>query len=125
MKNVVLKKIFGYDEVSLAPKSDDSEILDAIRKIFDYSSDKTIKETCLQVLPQDWSLRKMQDELPTSSMYSIRKSKKYSNMDKTGDLDDNKQSAIDSLNASVIDFYCKDEYSRLMPGKKDFKSVKV
>lgn len=124
-KKCILKKIFGYDDDIVEPHSVDSEIVTKVRKVHSANSEKAVQSMCLQILPTDWPMRKVKDEIPSTSMYSIRKARSCSTFNSLQGISEEKEPHSEKTYASVVSFYCKDEYSRLMSGKKDCKSVKV
>lgn len=126
VKNVILKKIFGYEECGTTElTTEDDTLAVAVKQVHD-CSDKNVKAACVKVLSCKWSNRKIKQELPSSSMYSIKKARSSININTLQELVKSKNTKpANSVDGIIETFYCSDEYSRIMPGKKDYKSIKV
>lgn len=121
VKNVIIYKIFGFPDEPKQLNTDENSILESLKDQHEKADDKDLKQSLMKLCPKNWSCRKIKKELPNASTYAIKKCKKPSN---TNTLNLN-QTAEKSLKDSVKQFYCHDDISRIMPGKNDFKSVKV
>lgn len=126
VKNVILKQIFGYEECGSTELATENVTLAvAVKEVHD-CSDKNVKAACAKVLSCNWSNIKIKQELPSSSMYSIKKARNSININTLEELVDKKNTKpTRSVDGIIETFYCNDEYSRIMPGKKDYKSIKV
>lgn len=99
------------------------EIIDQFKEKFKIAS-KNDKFLILTSLPKSWSCARIEQEFCVSN-YTARKAKKLANekgilstaVSKPGKLLSQETTDL------VKEFYCNDETSRLMPGKKDFVSV--
>jgi hypothetical protein len=114
---------------SAVSPSPDDEILRQLKKNFqDLMTSKSLEVTILTVLPNSWSIRKVQEVFPSASNYMIRKTKQlvmdqgimYSPNPKRG-------KTLNKVTVEVVkSFFYSDEVSRVMPGKKkDYVSIKV
>ena len=81
----------------------------------------------LTIFCKDWTFRKVQHHFPSATRHMITVAKKTA--EEKGILADSNPKSHPSLEKEVIDavtkFYELDENSRMMPGKKDYVSVKV
>lgn len=120
IKNVIVEKIFGFkeeqqEELNLIEKN----ILESLKNQHETTDDQDLKQSLIQLCPKTWSYRKIKKEVPSASIYSIKKLKQSTNTPRASRNSDS------SLENSIKQFYCNDDISRIMPGKNDFKSVKV
>lgn len=122
MKKSILKKVFGFDEIEKENMNSECNLINVIKEVHDENEEKSVKAACVKILSTKYSNNKICDELPTSSMYFIKKAKKTSNLVAENIINTN---SSENVHEMVKNFYCDDEYSRVMPGKKDYKSVKV
>lgn len=94
--------------------------------VFNETSDRVKKIRILTIF-KDWSFRKIQHHFPSSTFHMIAVVKKTA--EEKGILSEPNPRSHPSLEEDVqklvINFYELDEYSRMMPGKKDYVSVKV
>ena len=116
MQRTVLK-----DEVM----DDGREMIQQLKKKFKVTADKRVQLQILTVLPQSWTIRKTQEEFGVSS-YMARKAKEL--VKEKGVLSLPGHKVGHPLAAETVElvsvFYQSDDISRVMPGKKDFVSVK-
>jgi len=105
---------------------DDVTILRTLQESFNTTEDRTQKIKILTIL-KNWSYKKIQSNFPTATLCMITVAKNIAK-DK-GILQDPNPKSHPSLEEEVIktiiNFYQSDEYSQLMPGQKDYISVKV
>ena len=113
---------------SLTPTEidNDSEIIEQLKEKFHSSTDRSQKVQILTVLPKSWSIRKVEEEFGVSN-YMARKAKDL--VKDQGILSSpNPKHGSSSLSQATISlvqaFYELDEVSRIMPGKKDFVSIR-
>ena len=125
-----LKKISMAMKKQLLPgrdssDSDESEMLTQLKDKFRATTDKSEKVMVLTVLPRSWTLRKVQEEFGASN-YMVRKAKAL--VKEKGILSTPNPKPGHVLPAETTDlvrnFYECDEVSRMMPGRKDYVSVK-
>lgn len=102
----------------------DSEMLSQLKERFK-SCKRSEQVLILSVLPKSWSIRRIMDEFGASN-YLVRKMKRV--VEKRGILPSTDMKAGKTLSRECVgkvkDFYEDDEISRVMPGKKDFVSVR-
>ena len=114
------KLVIGEDS-----KSEDSEIIQQLKDKFQATSERSIQVQILTVLPQSWSIRKIEKEFGVSN-FMARTAKKL--VRENGILSTPNPKPSHSIAQTKIDlvvsFYESDESSRLMAGMKDFVSVK-
>ena len=104
---------------------DGSEMIQQLKEKFQATTKMNEHLQILTVLPKSWSVKKIQQEFGVST-YMAQKSKKLVNEKGVLSLPDPKPGP--SLLPETVDivhaFYESDDISRVMPGKKDFVSVK-
>ena len=104
---------------------DGSEMIQQLKEKFQATTKMNEHLQILTVLPKRWSVKKIQQEFGVST-YMAQKSKKLVNKKGVLSLPDPKPGP--SLLPETVDivhaFYESDDISRVMPGKKDFVSVK-
>jgi hypothetical protein len=89
-------------------------------------SNRRQKIQILTIAPASWSIEKTTCKTEFNvSAYMVRQARKLAKEQGILELPEQKKGKVLSEETSrcVIDFYCDDEYSRLMPGKKDFVSI--
>ena len=104
--------------------SDYLEIIQQLKEKFE-TSDKSTKLMILTLVPKSWSCKKIENEFGVSN-YIARKAKKLTQEKgilSTPDPKPGKALSDDTVNL-VKKFYCSEEVSRQMPGKKDYISIK-
>ena len=103
----------------------DSEIIQQLKEKFQSTTNRADKLQVLTVLPKSWSIRKIEKEFGATN-YMVRKAKQL--VLEKGVLSSPNPKPGHSLPQHTVDvvtnFYESDEVSRMMPGKKDFVSVK-
>ena len=104
---------------------DESEMLQQLKEKFDRTKENSLKLQILTVLPKSWSVRKIQVEFGVSD-YMARRAKLLVKEKGILSTPDPKPGHVLSKKTtdSVIEFYENDESSRMMPGKKDYVSVR-
>ena len=105
---------------------DGSEMIQQLKEKFLTTTKMNEQLQILTVLPKSWSVKKIQQEFGVST-YMAQKSKKLVKEKGVLSLPDPKPGP--SLLPETVDivhaFYESDDISRVMPGKKDFVSVKM
>ena len=105
---------------------DGSEMIQQLKEKFQSTTQRSEQLQILTVLPKSWSLKKIQQEFGVSN-YMARKSKEL--VKEKGVLSLPSPKPGPSLPPETVEmvhvFYESDEISRVMPGKKDFVSVKL
>ena len=105
--------------------STDGEIIEQLKQKFHSTVKRSEKVQILTILPCSWSIRKIQAEFGVSN-YMARKAKEL--VAEKGVLSTPNPKPGHSLPSETVDlitnFYESDDVSRIMPGKKDFVSVK-
>ena len=126
-----IKKIKASVQKKLVPnvESDESdsegEMVKQLKEKFHSTMDRSEKVQVLTVLPQSWTVRKVQAEFGASN-YMVRTAKqlvKQNGVLSTPNLKQGHGLAADTITL-VQEFYDLDEVSRIMPGMKDFVSVR-
>jgi hypothetical protein len=96
-------------------------------KFQDSTTSRSLKVTILTILPKSWSIRKVQEVFPSASNNMIRRAKQLvmnHGIMSSPSLKPGK--TLKEVTVEVVkSFYNGDEVSRVMPGKKDYISVKV
>ena len=106
-------------------ETSESEIIAQLKDKFNSSNRKSEKVQILTILPQSWSIRKIEEEFGATN-YMVRKAKQLVNTRgilSTPNPKPGKMLSNDTVKL-VYNFFENDEISRCMPGKKDFISVK-
>jgi transposase len=107
------------------PIDDGTEMVQQLKEKFQSTAKRNEQLQVLTVLPKSWSVKKIQQEFGVST-YMARKSKKL--VEEKGILSLPDPVRGPSLLQETVDivcaFYESDDISRVMPGKKDFVSVK-
>ena len=108
-----------------APIDDGTEMIQQLKEKFQETRKGNEQVQVLTVLPKSWSVKKIQQEFGVSE-YLARQSKKL--VEERGILSLPGPLRGPSLPSETVDtvcmFYESDDISRVMPGKKDFVSVK-
>ena len=125
MENItkVMKKAVMGDTYS-DQTGDEGEMVRQLKEKFS-TAERSKKIQILTVLPKSWSIRKIQLEFGTSN-FMARKAKEL--VKKKGILSSPDPKPARTLPQPTVDlvtsFYESDEISRIMPGKKDFVTVR-
>ena len=108
-----------------APVDDGTEMIQQLKEKFRETKRRSEQVQVLTVLPKSWSVKKVQQEFGVSE-YLERQSNKL--VEERGILSLPGPSRGPSLPTETVvvvcSFYESDDISRVMPGKKDFVSVK-
>ena len=108
-----------------APIDDGTEMIQQLKEKFQETKKRSEQVQVLTVLPKSWSVKKIQQEFGVSE-YLARQSKKL--VEERGILSLPGPLYGPSLPSETVEtvctFYESDNISRVMPGKKDFVSVK-
>ena len=117
------KTVIG--DVQSKNSDDAGEMIMQLKEKFETTASRSEKVQLLTVLPKSWSVRKIQSEFGASN-YMARKAKQL--VREKGILATPNPKSGHPLSPETTDlvtaFYESDEVSRIMPGKKDFVSVK-
>lgn len=120
--NVLCKNVFKIkQELPTEETNTNNElsIVNNIKEEYSKATEKKAKCLLLSLLPTNWSRAKVMSEFPDATPYMIKKIRRgYTSPKKRRSMDPHVEGLIKS-------FYCSDENSRLMPGKKDYITVKV
>ena len=126
-----MKKITTAVKNTLAPEmkpsciDDESEIIMQLKEKFQATNQRSEKVQILTVLPRSWSTRKVEQEFGVSN-YMARKAKEL--VKQKGILSTPNPKHGHTLTVETSDlvksFYESDEVSGMMPGKKDYVSVR-
>ena len=113
----------NYDEVK--KKADDLDILVALMKEKLKVSNRGQRLQILTLAPRSWSILKTMEEFEVTA-YMVRQARKLAaEKGILGTPNEKKGKVIsEDLKQRVVAFYCDDEYSRQMPGKKDTVSIR-
>ena len=104
---------------------DDKEIIQQLKDKFSTTSERSVKVQILTILPMSWSIEKVQAEFGATN-FMVRKAKllvREKGVLSSPDPQPGHRIA-ERIVDLVISFYESDSSSRIMPGKKDFISVK-
>ena len=120
----MVKKVTIGDTDSVKT-TDESEMLEQLKEKFHETKESSMKIQILTVLPKSWSTRRIEREFGVSHHIS-RKVKSLVKEKGILSLPDPKPGhTLPQETADlVVAFYESDESSRIMPGKKDFMSIK-
>ena len=125
-----LREVSRAMEKKLLPEgessdSDESEMIAQLKEKFESTSKRSEKVLLLTVFPKSWTIRKVQEEFGTSN-YMVRIAKEL--VKQKGVLSTPNPKPGHILPTKTIDLaqslYECDEVSRMMPGSKDFVSVR-
>lgn len=128
IKQCLVKKVLTQVETDNEKDlSSESEIITQLKEKFNeenLSLDKKIQ--ILTVLPKSWTCKKIEDEFGVSNRMA-RKVKALVKENGILATPNSKPGKVlsNSVTQQIIQFYNSDDVSRLMPGKKDFVSVKT
>jgi hypothetical protein len=131
IENAVKARILNIPEnvnSSAVSPLPDAEILKQLKEKFQYSvTSKCLKVTILTVLPKSWSIRKVQEVFPSASNCMIKRAKKlFMDQDIMSSPNPKPGKTLNKVTVEdVKSSYNSDEVRRLMPGKKDYISIKV
>lgn len=120
MKKVIIQDVESSDS------GDDGEIIKQLKEKFHTTAERSEKVRVLTVLPKSWSMRRIQAEFGASD-YMVRRARelvKQNGILSSPNLKPGHSIAAETCE-SVCRFYESDEVSRIMPGKKDFVSVRL
>ena len=126
-KNKLSKITEKMDKIFIdeCKSGDDQEIVLQLKEKFHAVSDRSVKTQILTILPKSWSIQKVQTEFGATN-FMVRKAKQL--VKEKGVLSSPDPRPGHCLSKSTVDrvvaFYESDNSSRMMPGKKDFVSVK-
>ena len=113
-------------DVESSDSGDDGEIIKQLKEKFHTTAERSKKVRVLTVLPKSWSMRRIQAEFGASD-YMVRRARelvKQKGILSTPNLKPGHSIAAE-ICESVCRFYESDEVSCVMPGKKDFVSVRL
>lgn len=104
---------------------DEIEIIKQLKEKFHSTSENSVKVQVLTALPKSWSIRKIQTEFEASN-FMVRKAKELVKEKGILSTPDPKpgHGIAQKTSELVVSYYENDSSSRMMPGKKDFISVK-
>lgn len=104
---------------------DGCEIIEQLKQKFHSSIDRSQQVTILTILPKSWSVQKVQEEFRVSN-YMARKVKELvKNQGILSNPNPKHGCGLPLMTVNLVkDFYELDDISRIMPGKKDFVSVR-
>lgn len=122
-----IRKVVIADGHDMLPsETDEGEMLAQLKEKFRSATEKSDMVQILTVLPKSWSIKRVQNEFGAPD-YMVRKAKAL--VKEKGIMSTPNPKPGKTLASSVIDlvasFYQTDEVSRMMPGKKDFVSVRI
>ena len=123
-----MKKItetLQHTVITGAPIDEGTEMIQQLKEKFQATKKRSEQVQVLTVLPKSWTVKKIQQEFGVSE-YLVRQSKKL--VEERGILYLPGPLRGPSLPSETVNtvctFYESDDISRVMPGKKDFVSVK-
>ncbi len=119
-----MKELFIDDTTDIV-KTDESEIILQLKEKFQTTTKRSEQLQILTVLPGSWTKKRIQNEFGVSE-YMARKCKQL--VREKGVLSSPDPMPGPSLPSETVEivttFYQSDEISRIMPGKKDYVSVR-
>ena len=118
--------LFAVGDEAMELQDDDGrEMIEQLKEKFTSTTSRSERLTILTVLPKRWSVAKVMEEFGVTS-YMARSAKKL--VEDKGVLSTPNSKAGNPLSGNTLElvrsFYCHDDISRVMPGKKDFISVR-
>lgn len=127
ISNAIKNNIFHvFDEDSDNKDDEKTCMLKVIQEKFTSTSDRTMKVKILTIVHQ-WSYLKIKEYFPTATRHMIEVAKTIAVQ--KGILEGPNPKSHPTLKENVINriiaFYQSDEFSRIMPGLKDYVSVKI
>ncbi|XP_018358573.1 PREDICTED: uncharacterized protein LOC108758237 isoform X2 [Trachymyrmex cornetzi] len=125
-KNIFYCDISSKDSDEDDDNDDGQDVLNALQKRFNNTIDRTVQVQILTVVHQ-WSYRKILKHFPSATRHMINVAKQTATQKDilSGPNPKSHPGLDENVTNLVIVFYNSDEYSRVMPGQKDFVSVKV
>lgn len=125
----LIKKKFNLsqdDPDDLDDDDDNTSIITTLQEIFNTSTDRNHKVKILTIF-RHWSYKKIEEKFPTATRHMITVAKSIAK-DKGILSDPNPKHhlplAVETVN-EIVNFFQSDDHTQLMPGKKDFVTVKV
>lgn len=111
--------------VELIEESEEVEMLQQLKEKFASTTKRSEKMTILSILPKSWSCQKIEEEFGVTN-YMARAAKKLVREKGILSTPNPKpgRTLSDVTAESVKDFYNSDEVSRMMPGKKDYVTIR-
>lgn len=104
----------------------ESEIINQLKEKFQTSTNRSERVQMLTVLPKSWGTKRIEREFVGATNFMVRKAKqlvKEKGIMSTPNPKPGKILEAGTVNL-VREFYESDNVSRIMPGKKDFVSVR-
>ena len=126
VEDVIRKKVlFAVGAGDKMPQDDGREMIQQLKEKYASTTSRSERLTILTALPKSWSVGKIMDEFGVTN-YMAKSAKKL--VEDKGVLSSPNSNAGKPLPESTLElvrnFYCHDDISRVMPGKKDFVSVR-
>lgn len=124
-ESLILQQSLSKDSLNILNATDDSWI-DDFKLAMAHASTREQKKVLLTTIPVQWSIRKISKEFGVgrrivSSARKLQKEKGY-----CAEPNKKKGRAMSSnLVEKVQEYYLSDEVSRVMPGVRDLKSIKI
>ena len=121
-----MKGLLLEEAPKISPQcSDESEMILQLKEKFQTTTKRSEQLQILTILPQSWTKRQIQAEFGVTD-YMARKSKQLvREKGVLSSLDPKPGHSLPSETVELVtDFYQSDEISRMMPGRKDFVSVR-
>ena len=103
---------------------EDSEIIRQFEEKFQSTSERSIRVQILTILPQSWSIRKIETEFGVSNLVAWTAKKLVREKSILSTPNPKPSHSITQTKVDLVSFYESDESSWLMTGVKDFVSVK-
>lgn len=132
IKNVFAKKLkilapdWQVEQPSISEikmNSDDSEIIAQLKEKFLMTKKRSEKIQILTILPQSWSIKRIEKEFHVTN-YMAKQAKKLVLQEGVLSMPNKRESRFPkNIEEKVTKFYKSEEVSRIMPGKKDYKTV--
>ena len=123
LRRTLRTNLFGLEEgTSLGTEE---EWLRQLKEKFASASTRSEQVTILTLLPKSWSLRRVEREFSTT-LHMARQARRL--VEEKGIMTSPNPRQGRTLPAEVaekvVQFYCNDEISRMMPGEKDFVTIR-
>ena len=104
---------------------DGCEIIEQLKEKFHASTDSSQKVTILTILPKSWSVQKVQEEFGVSNYMAHKAKDLVKNQGILSNPNPKHGCGLPLTTVNLVkDFYEFDDISHIMPGKKDFLSVR-
>lgn len=115
------------DEVVPSPSEWQNQYVQKLKTAYVGARDERFREFILTLVPENWSMKRTAEVFESASLYKIKKSRKSDPAEACSSTirEPHGSSLKPDVISTVKDFYCSDDISRIMPGRKDATAMKV